>query len=100
MDSCWSLGNHSSIVNSQAAMVHTHPGFPLVAEVNPEVKARLVIKMRKFPIDHQTFVIIDVVKSFATSKSEKRPGLAHIKKVIVVVVYKLGHSSPTTLAAA
>ena len=31
-------------------------------------------------MDRQTFVIIDVLKSFAMNKSKRRPGLAHIEK--------------------
>ena len=59
-------------------IVHSYTGLPPVTELILEVKACLVIMMRKYPMDRQLFVIIDVVKSFAMNKSEKKPGLGHI----------------------
>ena len=72
--------------------VHSYPGLPPVNELILEVKARLVIMMGKCPIDHQTFVVIVVVKSLAMNKSEKRQGLAHIKtKVFTYSLSPLDH---------
>ena len=61
-------------------IVHSYTGLPPVAELILEVKACLVIMMRKCLIVRQTFVIIDVVKSFVMNKAEKRPGLGYIFK--------------------
>ena len=42
--------------------------------------------MRKFPIDHQMFVVIDVVKSFAMNKPEKRWGWAYKKSLSNLII--------------
>ena len=70
---------HEPIYKDQSRLVlalskqHPTTGLPPVAELIPEVKASLVIVMRKCPIDCQTFDVIGFVKSFAMNKSEKRP---------------------------
>ena len=53
-------------------MVQTYPRLPRVAELIPELKPSIVIMMHRYPIDCQTLVVIDVVKSFAMNKSGKR----------------------------
>ena len=41
---------HSSLVNSQAAPVHTYPGLPPVAELSPDAKICLVNMIRTCPM--------------------------------------------------
>ena len=60
--------------------MNTYQGLYPSTELIREVKASLVIMKQKCPIDLQTFVVIDVAKSFAMNKSKKRPGLALSKK--------------------
>ena len=52
-------------------MVQTYPRLPRVAELIPELKPSIVIMMHRCPMDCQTLVVIDVVKSFAMNKSGK-----------------------------
>ena len=57
------------------AKVQTYPELPSVVELILEVKATLVIMMRKCPMGHQTFVVIDVTKSFSMNKPQKEADL-------------------------
>ena len=52
----------------------------MIAELILEVKESQVYMMRKFPMDYETFVVIEFEKSFTMNKSKKRPGLALIKQ--------------------
>ena len=53
------------------AKVQTYPELPSAVELILEVKATLVIMMRKCSIDCQAFVVIDVKKSFSMNKPQK-----------------------------
>ena len=56
------IGNHSSLVNSQAATVHTYPGLPPVAELKPGREDMPRQHDTDMPNDSQPCVVIDVVK--------------------------------------
>ena len=58
-------------------MVLTKDSLPY-AEIILDNKTSLVIKMQKWTTDHQTFVVIDLAKSYAMNKLKKRPGIALI----------------------
>ena len=63
---------HSSLVNSLAAAVQTNLWLPPVVELTQEGPNQLDAEM---PHNHQTIVVISIVKSSAMNKSEKLPGL-------------------------
>ena len=69
---------HSSLVNSQAAIAHSYPRLYPIFELIPDVKASLVNMWRKYPIDRQFFLVIDVLFIFEMNRFKKRPGFVLI----------------------
>ena len=50
----------------------------MYAEIIPDEKIGLLIKIGKLSFDHTKFVVIDLAKSFLMNKPKKRAGLALI----------------------
>ena len=57
---CWTHGNLSSLT-SQTANGPTKDSLPY-ADIIPDEKTSHIIKMRKWIIDHQVLVVIDLAK--------------------------------------